>query len=869
MQKPIPPRWADKLLEWFCAPHLLEEVQGDLYERFQKNLRVFGVKIARKEYTLGVLSFIKPFALKRERESRVSSYLLFITMIKSYFKIAWRNIRRDVQFTMLNLSGLAIGLTGAFMIYLWVNDELSVDKNHEKDARLYQILQTIPKENDIETGEYTAGILAKSMAAEFPEIAYATPVIPASWFSSKGIVRLNETKLKAKGQFVGKDYFQMFDCNFLQGDKNTALADKHAVAISDELAMKLFNTTHNVVGKTIEWNQNEFNGPYLITGVFEANPPNVSEPFDILFNFDLFVEKRPGMLKWGNSDPRTYLLLKEGTNVAAFNKKIEKYMQGKEKNSKRILLARPFSDKYLYGKYENGVQVGGRITYVKLFVIIAIFILIIACINFMNLSTAKASQRMKEVGVKKVVGASRSSLIFQYISESVLLSFLALILSTVLIFLLLPAFNEITGKNLFLNFNWKVVVAMLGITLFAGILAGSYPALYISGFNPVAVLKGKLKTSVGELWVRKGLVVFQFTLSVIFIAGVLVVYKQISYIQSKNLGYSRDHVIHFEIPLEKDSVKRSTAISFINELREIPGVVNAGSYYHNLTGQHGGIGGFQWPGKDPSVDFEMANLEVGPKFLETMNIRIKEGRNFSSNPEKEMILNETAIKEMGLKNPIGKTIRYWDRERQIVGVAEDFNFESLYQEVKPCFFQIYSVMPNVLVRLQGGNEQQTIDRIQQAYASFNKGMAFEYRFLDDDYQALYTSENRVGVLSRYFASLAIIISCLGLFGLAAFTAQRRQKEIGIRKVVGATVTNVAILLSKDFFQLIIVALVIAFPIVAWGTKEWLASFAYRTTIGTDIYILTAVFIILITLCTVSYQAIKAALMNPVKTLKTE
>lgn len=867
--KATPPRWADKLLEWFCAPHLLEEVQGDLYERFQKNLRVFGVAIARREYVLGVLSFIRPFAVKRQARLSLSPYLLLTIMIKSYFKIAWRNIRRDVQFTFLNLLGLAIGLTGALMIYLWINDELHVDKHNEKDAQLYQVLQNIPKENTVETAEYTAGILAKSLAEEFPEVTYATPILPASWFSSQGIVIQKDIKLKAKGQFVGKDYFKMFNCEFLQGDKNTALADKRAVAISDELAMRLFNTTHNIVGKTIEWNQNEFNGSYLITGVFEKNPTNISEPFDLLFNFDLFIEKRPGMLEWGNSDPRTYLLLKEGTNVAAFNKKIENYLQSKTKNSKRKLVVRPFSDKYLYGQYENGVQAGGRITYVKLFVVIAIFILIIACINFMNLSTAKASQRMKEVGIKKVVGASRSSLVFQYISESVLLSFMALILSSVFIFLLLPAFNDITGKNLFLSFDWKVAVAMLGITLLAGILAGSYPALYISGFNPVAVLKGKLRTSMGELWVRKGLVVFQFTLSIIFISGVLVLYNQINFIQAKNLGYNRDHVIHFEIPLEDDSAKISSAISFVNEIKQMPGVINAASYYHNLVGQHGGIDGFQWPGKDPSKDIEFANLEVGQNFLETMGIKIKEGRNFSLNTEKEIVFNETAIKQMGLKDPIGKTVKFWDRERQIVGIAEDFNFESLYEGVKPCFFQVDPVLPNVLVRMQASNESQTLDRIQQAYARFNKGMAFEYRFLDDDYQALYTAENRVGVLSRYFAGLAIIISCLGLFGLVAFTAQRRQKEIGIRKVVGATVTNVAILLSKDFFQLIIVALFIAFPIVAWGAKEWLAEFAYRVNVGTDVYILTALFIVFITLFTVSYQAIKAALVNPVKSLKSE
>ncbi|WP_337042671.1 permease prefix domain 2-containing transporter [Emticicia sp. 17c] len=865
--KTSPPRWADRLLEWFCAPHLLEEVQGDLYERFQKNLRVFGPVIARREYVRGVLGFIRPFALKRKPAFSPSFNIQI--MISNYFKIAWRNIRRDTQFTFLNLVGLAIGLTSSLLIYLWVNNELNVDKYNEHDAQLFQVLQNIPQENKIETAEYTAGMLATSLAAEMPEITYATAVVPASWFASKGIVNVGETKLKAKGQFVGAGYLKMFSCNFLQGDKNTALNGKHAVAISDELAMKLFHTTQNIIGKSIEWNQNEFNGAYMITAIFEKNQPNVSEPFDILFNFDLFVEKRPGMLDWRNSDPRTYIMLKEGTNIEAFNAKIRNYLKTKEKDSKRELLIRPFADKYLYGQYNNGVQAGGRITYVRLFSAIALFILLIACINFMNLSTAKASQRMKEVGVKKVVGASRSSLVLQYISESVLMSFLAFFIAIGLIFVLLPAFNDITGKNLFENFTPKVMLSMIGITLLAGLLAGSYPALYISGFNPVAVLKGKLRTSIGELWVRRGLVVFQFTLSIAFIAGVMVIYKQINYIQSKNLGYSRDHVVHFEIPLEMDSVKINTAISFINELKNIPGVVNAASYYHNLTGDHGGISGFQWPGKDPTRDFDLANLEVGPNFLETMNIKIKEGRNFSKNPTTEIIFNETAIKQMGLKNPIGKTIKYWDRERQIVGIAEDFNFESLYEGVKPCFFQIYPVMPNVLVRLQAGNEQQTLSRIQQAYAQFNKGMAFEYKFLDDDYQALYVSENRVAVLSKYFAGLAIIISCLGLFGLAAFTAQRRQKEIGIRKVVGATVTNLAFMLSKDFFRLVGIALVIALPLVAWAAKEWLTNFAYRTTIGFEIYLITALSIALITLLTVSYQAIKAALTNPVKTLKTE
>jgi ABC-type antimicrobial peptide transport system permease subunit len=577
------------------------------------------------------------------------------------------------------------------------------------------------------------------------------------------------------------------------------------------------------------------------------------------------------LLHWGNSDPSTFIVVKKGTDIALLNNKIKDFVEKKDKNSGNTLFLSRFSDGYLYGKYENGVQAGGRIAYVKLFSIIAVFILIIACINFMNLSTARASRRLKEVGIKKVVGASRSALIFQYIGESVLMAFLSLILAVIFISLLLPVFNEITGKQLDLHFNANLILSILGITLLTGLIAGSYPAFYLSSFNPVTVLKGKLSTSFGELWVRKGLVIFQFTLSVIFIAAVLIVYKQLNYIQSKNLGYNRDNIIHFEIPLENDSLKLNAAATFINELNNIPGVINASSYYHNLTGEHGAISGFEWPGKNPNTDIEFSNLEVGYNFLETAGIKIKEGRNFSRTPNahNEIIFNETAINEMGLKNPVGKMIKFWGMQRQIVGIAADFNFESLYQTVKPCFFQVYPAMPNVMVKIKAGTEKQTIHKIQQAFLAFVPGMAFDYRFLDEDYQALYNSEKRVGTLASYFAGLAIIISCLGLFGLAAFTAQRRQKEIGIRKVVGASVSNVAFLLSKEFLKLVLIAVLIAFPLVWWAMNNWLNDFAYRIHISADIFLITGVSAILITVLTISFQAIKAAVANPVKSLRAE
>jgi putative ABC transport system permease protein len=792
-------------------------------------------------------------------------------MLNNYFKIAWRNLLRDRQFTFLNLFGLSIGLTCALFIWLWVSDELKMDKNNEKDSRLYQVLQNMKQENGIETMNYTSGLLANALKSDMPQVEYAATVVPASWFSSKGIITFGDTRIKAGGQFVSKDYFNIFSCHFNQGDCSRLISDKHSIAISDELAMKLFHTTQNVIGKTIDWNQDEFNGKYLITGLFEKNPVNVSDKFDLLFNFSLFVEKRPGMLEWGNSDPSTYLILKKGTNIGQFNARIRDFMHSKEKDSQKTLFVRRFSDKYLYGQYKDGLQAGGRIAYVKLFSVIAIFILAIACINFMNLSTANASRRIKEVGIKKVVGASRATLILQYLGESVLMSFLSLIFAVFLIILLLPEFNSLTGKNLGFDYSGRLVLTVFMITFATGFLAGSYPAFYISGFKPALVLKGKLKTSIGELWMRKGLVIFQFTLSVISIAGVLIVYRQINYIQTKNLGYNRDNIIDFAIPLGNDSAAMAFATTFINDLKNIPGVLNAGSYYHNLNGDHGAIGGFQWPGKDPSRDITFANLEVGNGFLQTVGIKIKEGRNFSNNTnaENEIIFNESAIERMGLKDPVGKTVKFWGMNKQIVGVTRDFNFESLYQTVKPCFFRMYPIMPNIIVKIKAGTEKQTIEQIQKSYSSFNKGLAFDYKFLDDEYQALYTSENRVAVLSKYFAGLAILISCLGLFGLASFTAQRRQKEIGIRKVVGASVSSVVVMLSKDFLKLVLIAVLVAFPMLWWVMNAWLSSFAYRIPIGPDIFIIAGGSIILITLFTISFKSVKAAIANPVNSLRSE
>ena len=447
----------------------------------------------------------------------------------------------------------------------------------------------------------------------------------------------------------------------------------------------------------------------------------------------------------------------------------------------------------------------------------------------MNLSTAKASKRVKGSGNKKVIGASRRSLILQYMGESMLMAFLSLVIASLLVALLLPAFKEITGKEISLQFSSGLVFSIIGITLVTGLIAGSYPAIYLSGFKPAMVLKGKLNTSAGESWIRQGLVVFQFSISVILIVSVMVVYKQMKLIQTTNLGYNKDNIIRFS----NEGRLRENLSGFISEIKNIPGVVNASGADGDLLGNAGHSGsGINWEGKNPNVGIEYYGVDVNYDFIETMGLKMAQGRAFSKNfgsDSSKVIFNESAIAAMGLKNPIGKTVSLWGQKKEIIGIVKDYHFESLYKKIGPAFLTYSQNNSNLLVKIKAGAERETIPQIEQFYKKYNPGLTFDYKFLDDDYQALYSSEQRVAVLSRYFAGIAIIISCLGLFGLAAFTAQKRQKEIGIRKVVGASVSNIATMLSKDFLKLVLIALSIAIPLSWWAANQWLQSFAYRIT----------------------------------------
>ncbi|HWK07647.1 MAG TPA: ABC transporter permease [Puia sp.] len=805
-------------------------------------------------------------------------------MFKNHLRVAWRNLRKNGQFTILNLMGLSIGLACTLLIGLWVSDEWLVDKFFQKDNQLFQVLQNPPTgDGSLFTTEHTPGILAESLKKDMPEVEEAATVVFTNPMDdTRGILSAGGARIKASEIYATGNFFEVFSYPFLLGNKDQILSDKHAVLLSKALALKLFHTTENVIGKRVEWDRpGEFSGntsgSYWVSGIFEGPPANASAQFDAVFSYARYYEMNTQYLNnWGSSNPSTFLILKKGTDLKTFNNKLRGFMREKwraangEKDVKWIgtLFAQRYSDRYLYNRYEEGAAVGGRIEYVRLFSIIAVFLLLIACINFMNLSTAQASGRIKEVGIRKVIGARRGTLVLQYLGESLLLSVLSLLLAIGLVWLCLPAFKAITGKALHLSVTPGLFLSVAGITLITGLLAGSYPAFYLSGFKPVRVLKGKFTSSASETWIRKGLVVFQFALSAILIVSVGVVYRQMNLIQTRNLGYSRDQVIHFP---NEGNLQYGLA-SFLTELKKIPGVVNASDMNGDLMGTHSGTGGVRWEGKDPNVGVEFSGLYVDDNFVETMGLQMVEGRPLSGKYGTDslgVIFSETAIATMKLKNPVGRIVNFWGTPRVIVGVVKDFHFESLYKKIQP-FYMMYS--PNsstILVKLQAGTEKATLARIGEYYKQFNLGLPFEYKFLDADYQALYASEQRVSTLSRWFAGIAILISCLGLFGLAAFTAQKRKKEIGIRKVVGASVSQIAVLLSTDFLKLVLLAVLIALPVAWWTMHTWLLGFAYRVNFGWDLLLVAVVSVVLITLAAISFQTIRAAMANPTESLRAE
>jgi len=785
-------------------------------------------------------------------------------MLRNYLKIAWRNIAKSKTFSFINVLGLALGMTCSLLILLWVQDERSVNRFHANGPRIYQVLENQQwTGNDISTTPATPGPLAPALVAEVPEVEKAVKI---TWEEER-LLALGQKAYKEKGRIAGPDLFQIFTFPFLHGNAKTAILEPTSIVISEKVALKLFGKT-DVLGRMIRLDNKE---DRKITGVMQNIPETSSLKFDFVLPLEPFEKENQWITKWDNNGIRTFALLHANADVNRVNAKILDFVHQHDKNVTTIkTFLFPFEDSYLYSKFTNGKPDGGRIDYVRLFTIVAIFILIIACINFMNLATARSAKRAKEVGIRKVVGAERSFLIGQFIGEAVLTAGMALIFAVLLVQVLLPVFNTLTEKQISIEYgNPYYWLTLLGLALLTGIVSGSYPALFLSSLQPVKILKGTLRFKSGAVLFRQGLVVFQFALSLLLIIGTLIAGRQVDYIRTKNLGLDRENVVY--MALEGDLPKRFDV--FKQELLQSPGIQSVTSSGSDPLAIGNSTIGVEWKGKDPADKTLFTQMPVSYDFINTMKIKLLDGRDFSKNvvtDSTNYLVNEEAARRMGMKSPVGQDLKFWGKSGKIIGLMKNFHLNSLRVAIEPLILRLDTTYNStVIIRTRPGDIEKAIASMQALSKKHNPAYPFAYEFADESFEKQYTSETLIGKLANYFAILAIFIACLGLFGLAMFTAEQRTKEIGVRKVLGASIPSIVTLLSKDFLRLVLIAIVIATPIAWYSMSQWLQDFKYRIDIEWWMFMGAGLLAIAIALLTVSFQSIKAALMDPVKSLRTE
>lgn len=787
-------------------------------------------------------------------------------MWRNYLKIAWRNLWNNKAFGVINIAGLTMGLTCCMFILLWVANEWNYNRAHEKLPNIYQVYEhQFYANNRIFTVTATPGPLADQLKAEIPGIVKAGAF---SGGAHEKLLEADHKNIKVEGQYANNDALQVFSFPFIAGNPATALRKPNDIILTEKLARSLFGDA-KAVGQIVRLDNKM---DYEVSGVIKDHPLNSMFKFEWLLPMERLVEENQWLKQWDANSPRTYVLIDPRADRQQLNARVKGIIQRNLKDSKTEVFLYPFKDTYLQGQFSEGKLSGGRIEYVRLFIIVAIFVLLIACINFMNLSTARAIQRSKEVGVRKSIGAGKTSLVAQFLGESFAMVFAATVLSLLLVWILLPAFEKMVNVKLSVElFTWYNMAGLFFLGLFTGFVAGSYPAFYLSSLDPVATLKGgmlRLRTS--ALWLRKGLVVFQFVVSTVLIVGAFLVFQQISFIKNRNLGLNKDQVVYFR---NEGNIAQNNA-AFRNALKGMPGIV-AVTEADQLPIRVGNNGqGVSWPGKDEKQDVLIDFLWVGHDFEKTMQLQMIEGRTFSEaypGDAEQVVINETAARLMQLKKPyVGKLITVGGKQRAILGVTENFSSNHVQTKTGPMLIR-YQPTDNrfVLVRIQPADVEKARASIEKIYKQFNPEYPFTMKYMDETFAQMYTSEQVIGRLAAAFTILAIFIACLGLFGLATFTAQQRTKEIGIRKVLGASVLQILALLSKDFLRLVLIAIGIAMPLAAYFMNGWLNKFAYHVDVAWWVFVLTGLLALVLALLTVSYQSVKAARMNPVKSLRSE
>ncbi|MFT4015703.1 MAG: ABC transporter permease [Agriterribacter sp.] len=791
-------------------------------------------------------------------------------MLKTIIRNLWKN----KGYGFLNIFGLAIGITCAGLIFLWAENELNYDNFHTKKDQLYFIRENQKYDSYVATFGSTPALLAPAMQTEIPGIANTCRI---GGENSTKLISIGDRSVYASGGYVDSSIFSMFTLPFTEGKVQSAFAQLYSMVITQSAAKKFFGDDKNVVGKTVRVDNKQ---DYIISGVIKDIPQNSSVKFEWVAPFKIWYNENESWAQyWGNNCLSTYVELKPGVNPASVNKLLYDFIQKREDQS----IARPFlfalKDWRLRNEFNNGVQTGGgRIEYVRLFSIIAWIILLIACVNFMNLATARSEKRAREVGVRKVLGAGKGSLVFQFIGETMLMAALSAMLAVVLMVLILPAFNLLVQKNLAIGLSQPLhIFSLCAITIICGLIAGSYPSLYLSSFNPVFVLKGlKIKTG-SATFIRKGLVVFQFTISIILIVSTIVIYQQIQHVKNRNLGFNKNNLLQIDMNSE---MKKNYAVVQQDLLQS--GVIEdlAISNYNTLYDGNN-TGGFTWEGKTSDNQVLISMRYVSPGYMKTTGMKILQGRDLVSTDSigsrnMNVMITQSLEELMGKESAVGKTLRIGKDSNatvvNVVGVVNDYMYGNMYGKPDPVMF--ICVSPEnasmLYARLKPGeNIEPSLKKIEAVLRKNNPGYPFTYHFVDDQFNQMFNNEQLISKLSRVFSMLAIIISCLGLFGLAAYTAERRIKEIGIRKVLGASVTGIASLLSIEFLQLVLISCIVAFPVSWWMMHKWLQDYQYRIEINWWIFIAAGIAAIFIALLTISFQSIRAAMANPVKSLRTE
>jgi len=783
-------------------------------------------------------------------------------MLRNFLAVAFRNFMRQRLYSLINVLGLAAGLVCTLFIYLWVRDEWSKDKFHRDGEKIFQVLANLEfNKGEVLTWVATPGPLAENIKQNIPEVE----TVVRTMGTGNVLFQYADKSFMETGYYADADFFNLFSFAIKQGRPNTDSSDISTISISQKLATKLFGQD-NPLGKTVNVNHKL---DLVIGAVFEDAGTKSSLQFDCILPFEIYKKERGEGFNWGDFDHPTYVKLHDPVQAEDALAKINASAKKASEEEGVSYYMQPFSDYYLNSQYEDGKPVGGRIKYVKIFSIVAIFILVIACINFMNMATAKAATRAKEVGVRKVVGAPRSSLIFQFIAESTVISLIATVLALVFVTLMLPLFNVVVNKQIRVDFaDPFFLISLLVIVTVTGLLAGSYPAFFLSSHQPANVLKNSSHLQVTGSALRRGLVVFQFALTVILIASSLVIYSQIDFIRNKDLGYNRQAVLAFT--MRGDMGKRFDA--FKNEALGYPGIKLVSRADNSLVQVNNQNGSVEWPGKPANSNVFFRTVVVDYDFLETMDLKLLDGRFFNKahNDTSTFVISERAAQIMNLKEPVGTRIVQWGIPGTIIGVVKDFHSQSLHQDIDPIVFMCNGSWGNqVFVRIEPNQLQPVVKKLESIYKKYDAQFPFSYSFLDDDFEKLYNNEKVTGSLALGFTVMAIIISGLGLLGLAAFTAERKKKEISIRKVLGASVTGIVSMMTVDFVKLSVVASVIGCPVAYFLMQQLLEGYAYHTELRWTLFVATAICVLCMALLTVVFQVAKAAIANPVDALRNE